>query len=336
MSPTQFNLLGLFLIQKGNHMAHEVETMAFRNATPWHGLGNRLPEGQSIEQWRISAGMDWEIFESPVMYPVGTFSGVNFRSFPENKVLFRSDSQLPLSVVSKRYQVVQPAEILDFYKGLVSAGGFELETAGVLKGGKKIFALAKTDQSTQLKGKDTVKAYLLLATSCDGTLATQAMFTSVRVVCSNTLQLAVNGDNSGVVKVPHSRCFDPAEVKSQLGLGLSGWDSFQRNIKALAARPVSEDEARRYLVQVLGDPSLPDDEQPRTIKAVHDLYSGLGKGSQLPSSKQTAWGLVNAVTDWLDHSRQAKSPDHRIDSALFGQGASLKVKAFQEALALTA
>ena len=201
-------------------MAHEIESMAFVDATPWHGLGNQLTPQQPIEVWQREAGMDWNINESEVMYSVSGGDGLHLKSNPDSKVLFRSDNFNPLSVVSKRYQVVQPAEVLEFYRDLASVGGFELETAGVLKGGKKLWALAKTGQETLLKGGDRVKAYLLLATSCDGSLCTTAQFTSIRVVCNNTLQLAV-GDSSGSVKVPHSTKFDPQLVKQSLGLGLS-------------------------------------------------------------------------------------------------------------------
>jgi phage/plasmid-like protein (TIGR03299 family) len=90
-------------------------------------------------------------------------------SFPEQKVLFRSDTNTPLSVVSQRYQVVQPREILEFYRDLTKVSGFELETAGVLKGGKKFWALAKTGQDFALKGNDVTNGYILLATACDGT-----------------------------------------------------------------------------------------------------------------------------------------------------------------------
>lgn len=176
-------------------MAHLVENMAYVGAEPWHGLGNALPHNQSIEVWQRSAGMDWEVRETEVLYSVAT-EGLHLKPYKDGKVLYRSDTLAPLSVVGNRYQVVQPREVLEFYRDLVSAGGFELETAGVLKEGRKLWALAKTGQETILKGGDRVKAYLLLATSCDGTLATTAQFTSVRVVCNNTLQLAV-GDRAG-------------------------------------------------------------------------------------------------------------------------------------------
>ena len=124
-------------------MAHEIESMAFVDATPWHGLGNQLTPQQPIEVWQREAGMDWNINESEVMYSVSGGDGLHLKSNPDSKVLFRSDNFNPLSVVSKRYQVVQPAEVLEFYRDLASVGGFEMETAGVLKGGKKLWALAK-------------------------------------------------------------------------------------------------------------------------------------------------------------------------------------------------
>ena len=317
-------------------MSHLVETMAYRQEEQtWHGLGQALPAGQSIEQWQTAAGMNWSIKSSDVLYSASESDGLHLRTNPDSKVLFRSDTFAPLSVVSKRYKVVQPKEILEFYRSLVSVGGYELETAGVLKGGKKLWALAKTDQQATLKGNDKVKAYLLLATSCDGTLCTSAFFTSVRIVCNNSLQMALDG-SSGVIKVPHSTSFDPADVKQQLGLGMSSWDSFKRSIKSLAARPVSEVEAKAYLVKVLGDSAADFEDQPKPVKTVYELFSGAGLGADMASAKSTAWGLLNSLTEYVDHSRQARTPDNRLDSAWFGTGAALKTQAFQEAMKLTA
>ncbi len=193
---------------------HLVQSMAYVGQTPWHGLGNQLAANQPIEVWADRAGMNWTIEPSEVRYVSGSAGIGSIHAFPDQKVLYRSDTKAPLSVVSARYQVVQPREILEFYRDLTEVGGFELETAGVLKEGRKFWALAKTGQSGMLKGKDHVKGYLLLATACDGTLATTAQFTSVRVVCNNTLAIAL-GDGTGVVKVPHRSQFDPQAVKRQ-------------------------------------------------------------------------------------------------------------------------
>jgi len=323
-------------------MAHELASsndMAYVGNVPWHGLGNKLPQNQPIEIWQQSCGMNFEIKQTPVLFNAanGDSNILNLCSNPEATVLYRSDSYEPLSVVSKRYKVVQPKDVLEFYRDLVSAGGFELETAGVLKGGKKLWALAKTGQETLLPGLDKVKAYLLLATSCDGSLATTAQFTSIRVVCNNTLQMAV-GESKGAVRVPHSRVFDPVAVKQELGIGLSAWETFMASIKEMAKRPVNKFEAMNYLVNVLGDPDLPLNDQPnqKNIQAVYGLYSGGGKGSNLQSAHGTVWGLVNGITEFTDHQRKARSQDYRLDSAWFGAGAAIKQKAFEEAKLLVA
>lgn len=313
-------------------MAHLIETMAFVRQTPWHGLGTRLPPHQSIEAWQQAAGMDWALQSAPVLYAVGDGEARQVKVNPEAQVLFRSDTQMPLSVVSQRYQPVQPREVLAFYRDLVAAGGFELETAGVLKGGKKLWALARTGQAAVLQGGDQVKAYLLLATSCDGSLATTAQFTSVRVVCNNTLQLAL-GRQACAVKVPHSTRFDPALVKRELGLGLSAWDAFLASIQAMAACPVDQDTARHFLGAVLGDPAQPAATLPRlrSVESVLALFEGQGMGAALPSARQTVWGLLNATTEFVDHHRRARSQDHRLDAAWFGAGAAIKAKALAAA-----
>ncbi|MCX4146911.1 MULTISPECIES: DUF932 domain-containing protein [Paraburkholderia] len=320
---------------------HLVQSMAYVNEVPWHGLGNQLAPNQPLEVWARASGMDWKIEESEVRFVAGTSGLGSIHAFPEQKVLYRSDTKAPLSVVSSRYQVVQPAEILDFYKDLTEVSGFELETAGVLKDGKKLWALARTGQSATLRGKDQVNGYLLLATACDGSLATVAQFTSVRVVCHNTLSIALANDSTGAVKVPHRSQFDAQAVKRQLGIAVSSWDGFMVRMKALAERKVSDSSAEAFFRRVLTYPAAgPNMPTPATndsaIKAVQALYAGRGKGATLPSASGTAWGLVNSITEFVDHQRRARSDDHRRDAAWFGAGATLKQKAWDEAMKLVA
>ena len=317
---------------------HLVETMAYAGERPWHGLGKRLATGQSIEQWRVSAGLDWEIEESEVRFVTGRNGVGSLSACPDQKVLYRSDTKAPLAVVSKRFQVVQPGEVLEFYRDLTEIGGFELETAGVLHEGRKVWALARTGQSVQLKGKDQVDGYLLLATACDGTLATTAQFTSVRVVCNNTLQIAI-GDRHGAIKVPHRSRFDPEAVKRQLGITVAHWDGFVVQMRALVATPVDPDSVEGLLRRVLtysaqvGQPPVVNEQAIRTVRA---LYDGQGKGAGLASSRGTAWGLLNSVTEYLDHHRRARSEDHRRDAAWFGQGAATKQRMWNAINAMAA
>jgi len=305
--------------------------MAFRNAAPWHGLGNQLTENQPLEVWLKEAGMEWSIREAPVQFEAAEMQHL----FGTHKVLYRSDTFAPLSVVSHRYQTVQPREVLEFYRDLVEVGGFALETAGVLKSGRKVWALAKTGKEAVLRGGDRVKAYLLLATACDGTLATTAQFTSVRVVCSNTLNLAV-GTSTGAVKVPHSTKFDASEVKQQLGVGISAWDEFIYRMKALSERRVTAGEAESFAKQTFALPAYSETAAEAASDAVLSLFHGKAIGATLESANDTAFGLLNAVTEYIDHSRRARSPSNRLDSAWFGQGAVIKQRALDAALRLVA
>ena len=261
-------------------MSHLVESMAYVGATPWHGLGNHLEEQQPLEVWAKQAGMDWSILEAPVRFMTGDEQTSSIRTFADNKVLYRSDTNAPLSVVSQRYQVVQPREILEFYRDLTEVSGFELETAGVLKGGRKIWALAKTGQSMSLRGNDVTNGYLLLATACDGTLATTAQFTSIRVVCNNTLAVALANGNRGVVKVPHNTSFDAQSVKKQLGISVSAWDEFMYGLKNLSERKVKSAEAQNYVWRVFNDNSnkSSSSSNERAMAKVMTLFDGGGQG----------------------------------------------------------
>jgi len=317
-------------------MSHLVEQMAYVGCTPWHGLGNQLTANQPLEVWSQQAGMDWEIKKAPVRYMTGGNRNIGgILTCEARDVLYRSDNLQPLSVVGHRYQVVQPQEILEFYRDLTEVSGFELETAGVLKGGRKLWALAKTGQSTTLKGNDTTNGYVLLATACDGSMATTAQFTSVRVVCNNTLAVALE-TGSGAIKVPHSTAFDPQAVKKQLGISVSAWDEFMYRMKALSERQVTVSEANTFIDQTFTHPtkSTTATTNERAKAKVLSLFNGQGMGSGLTSANGTAFGLLNAVTEYVDHQRRAKSTDHRLDSAWFGQGATVKRKALDQALIL--
>ncbi|GAM31959.1 hypothetical protein P23_2479 [Acinetobacter calcoaceticus] len=341
-------------------MAHFVETMAFVGQTPWHGLGNQLTRNQPIEVWAEQAGMDWRIESSNVSYMAKNERGQSIiMPYEDQRVLYRSDTHAPLSVVSQRYQEVQPMEILNFYKDLTEQSGFELETAGVLKGGRKFWALARTGQSSVLKGKDVSNGYILLATACDGTLATTAQFTSIRVVCNNTLAIALGGQNGnvGVMKVPHSTKFDAEKIKQQLGISVRAWDEHMYEMKQLSQRKVTQQEAAAYFDAVFNNTSISaiaqeesiiqyylkaasmdkksnskSEPNGRAMAKAMEMFNGQGRGAELNSAKDTAYGLLCSITEFVDHERRAMSRDHRLNSAWFGMGATIKQRGLEHAL----
>jgi phage/plasmid-like protein (TIGR03299 family) len=124
--------------------------------------------------------MDLQIVESLVHFKSDVIAHLGtIHSLPEQKVLYRSDTKTPLSVVSQRYHTLQPRKVLEFCRDITELSGYELETAGVLKRGRKVWALARTGLNTSVKDNDQVNGYLLLAFSCDGTLATTATPTTL-------------------------------------------------------------------------------------------------------------------------------------------------------------
>lgn len=310
-------------------MAHELTLdangkaeMAFVGETPWHGLGQKINPDASIEEWRLAAGLNWEIMRSPVQYMNG-----QMHDWKENEVLYRSDTNAPLSIVSPRYHVVQPAKVLEFFRDLVAEDGFQIETAGTLKGGRRIWALARTNLDGEVVDFDPVKTYLLLVTSCDGGLATTAQFTSIRVVCNNTLQMSLDSQDTATrIKVRHNVIFDPTKVKGALGLNANEvFNGFMSKMQSYANKSLSGDTASSIIEALFSSQTVKGVvRESKGFKSVMHLFDGAGKGANLDGVAGTGWGLINAVTEYADFHARASSQDNRLNSAWFGKGALLK------------
>lgn len=309
-------------------MSHEIThtngkaEMAYVGATPWHGLGQRLEGGASIETWQEAAGMAWLIKQADLTYE---YDGKTLK-FPDKTILHRSDTGAPLGVVSNRYKVVQPAQVLDFFAEFAESGKMSLETAGTLFGGRRFWALAKTNETLTLPGEDVVNGYFLLATSADGTLQTQARFTSVRVVCNNTLSLASRG--SADVKVRHSTEFDAAYVKMQLKQAHASWADFKLTATRLSHSKLTRADASEMTAKLLRLSSPEETKRSAAFKQIMDNLDR-GIGMDLPATAGTRWGWVNAVTQYVDHDARGKTDSHRMSSAWFGVGDALKSKALE-------
>jgi phage/plasmid-like protein (TIGR03299 family) len=340
-------------------MAHELDmtrgqaAIAFRGATPWHNLGNEILPQDDIDTIRIKAGIDYDVIKTPVRYerevipPPGMDprpAGILEKS-TNACVLYRSDTGDDLSVVSNQYQVVQPKAVIEFYRDLTEKFGFQLEVVGALKGGRKVWALANTGNAVQLRDRDDVKGYLLLATSYDGSMATQARFTSVRVVCNNTLGMAIAG-GAPEVSVPHSTKFDADKVKEQLRIG-EAWERFAGRIDTMTRRIVKQDEVVQLLMAAYYNLATPqaiaefhqDEKQAANAKKTMDrLTEALfnSPGANLASARGTLWGALNAVTFDVDHKLPSRTDDSRLDKAWFGLGNTIKQRAFAYAEKLVA
>lgn len=336
-------------------MAHELSIrkdgkaeMAFVGETPWHGLGQNVTKGASIGVWAKEAGLDWTADASPVYFNIPNRAPA--LKADGYKMLYRSDNHEQLSIVGSDYNVVQPGDVLEFFRDLTEQNGWWIHTAGVLRGGRKLWAMATNgDEGNVVKG-DTIKRNLLLATSLDGSMRTIAQETQVRVVCANTLAMAIGRDGAGragAIATSHRSVFDPEAVKRALGVKQDHFKTFMAKAQELANTPVKLDEAREFLrvifrvnapAKVAAKPKLawlagltaPEPESPdtRSVLRVLELFQGQGMGADLKGVKGTRWGLLNAVSEHVDHE-MGRTDDTRLDAAWFGRGASIKKDAME-------
>lgn len=317
-------------------MAHEVEKMAYVGATPWHGLGEQLPQGLPFDDWFLASGLNWEVLSQPALFQHED----SVRIFKGQKVLYRSDTLAPLSVVSDRYHVVQPRDVLEFYRKLVEKFDFTLETAGVLRDGKRVWALARTKAVICIKGDDVVRPYLLLATSYDGTFATTVQPTDVRVVCNNTLQWSLYGDNPAL-KITHTTKFNIDDVHTQLGFTDAAIKARMEALDLLARCKLDVEQASVILKKSFRVPETIENEAQRAasghLQKVLDMFKNHDYiGSQLEAANESAWGLVNCVTEYVDFRKRARTSASRLDSAWFGEGSALKARTFNECMKVAA
>lgn len=323
-------------------MAHEIdmsngrENFAYVGEAAWHRLGNKLDHDATLEQWSEAAGFDWDALRSPVMFKAT--EDADPQTMPGRFVIHRSDTGAPLSVMSGNFRITQPRQVMEFFRDIIQAGGAKMETAGMLAGGAKFWALARFDDQFDMPGDSPILPYLMLATSLDGSLSNTAAFTTVRVVCQNTLTMAnrmAHDGAAGVVRVPHSTDFNADQVKSQLGLMQGRWDQFKKDAYAMSQRTVSKAEVVEYFVNLLY-PKAKDIDFGVARPALDSLIATHlnGVGQQTDAAKDTVWGLLNGATRWVDFEKKATSDDTRLQQAWFGAGAALKRAAYEKALAM--
>jgi phage/plasmid-like protein (TIGR03299 family) len=324
-------------------MAHQLDTVSLGRASyastqrEWHGLGELMPAGQDIDAWAQAAGMEYKVQRGVIRYATERLTPDaalhNLKTIEDKLVLFRSDTGAPLGVVSDSYKVVQPREVLEFFREWAQANACTIESAGVLFGGKRYFATAKMSDGVFVGEGDKVVPYVLLSTSADGSLATEGRITTVRVVCNNTLRLASKGASS--FRVSHRTAFKAEECRTIIESAHEEFGAFMDMSRKLASIKV-ESRLAEDMTTLLLTTSTRDADAARDSAGFHrimGLFQGGGKGSTLDSSRETAWGWLNSATEFVDHHVRARSDENRTAAALWGPGADLKQRAVEIALA---
>ena len=315
-------------------MAHEIQTnaltglaeIAYTGEKPWHGLGQELSQDATIEDWIVAAGMAWEVIGTPVRF--NTAEGM--KSYTGQQVLYRSDVGAPLSVVSEDFKVVQPAEVLEFFRDLTQIHGMKLNVAGCLFGGKRFWATAETGRAADILPGDEVRGQLVLMTGVDGTLATSAKFVSTRVVCNNTLRIAIGEKGGREARRTHRQTFDAREVKIDLGLLDGAWDQYIQDMKNLTKVKMNDDAAADFFKRLVAKPTdvkFDNGVSRATANTVDELMHRLRNGLGADSGRGTAWNVLNAVTEKYTHGTARRDTDRQFVNSLYGNDAAMKDKA---------
>lgn len=319
-------------------MSHEVETMAFANEVPWHGLGNRVDPKVSVDEMLIAAGLNWKV----ELFPM--FVHKKGKSIATSKAaLIRDLDDKVLTVASPNWKPTQNREVLEFFRDWTDAGKATLETAGSLRGGKIVWALANIGAGfVTNNGRDGVKGYVLLAFHHEMGKANSARVTKVRVVCANTMAAAMGSAAQGLYKQNHLTNFDFNAARETVEAAREDLRISEINARALESLQMSEYDTVRALAkhfQAKPD-GITEEEHVKKIAAdaeyrnqgMHEVLLSLAKAPG--ATPGNAWGVLNAVTYWADHI-SGRSADARLNKAWFGDNAKLKSEVEKDLLLLT-
>lgn len=331
-------------------MAHEVENMFFTGATPWHGLGRRLPENPTIYQAIEAAGLDWEVKVRPLYYfedepKVHVDKGEGFQVVSGGVVrstscaVVRETDGAELGVVKPGYTPLQNRDAFELYRPLVEEGLIELVTAGSLRGGKHVWILGEiTGDPAEIVPGDQVNRYLIFVNAHDGSLAAMPGLCPIRVVCANTLAAAMEASSAVMVKAYHTK-----RVKENVQ---ALWDSinianrrFEASVELyseLAKRDIDQDTLHAFVKMVFGKKKrskelqrIDDIRVDNITVQVESLFES-GKGSDIKGVRGTWWGAYNSITEYLNYVR-GRSNEIRLDSVLFGEGRKYSERALATA-----
>lgn len=317
--------------------------IAYRGVTPWHQLGTEWQEGWTLEDWAKNAGLDW----NAVMVQGGAYVGDQWRPVDDHFHVMRSDTEAMLGAFTGRYKPVQPVEVLQFFQQFIGVDErYQLEVAGALRGGAQIWALARFNNPEGLLkvAGDTHEQFVCLSTSFDGSLATTASATAIRVVCNNTLsanQWAIKRGDAAAIKVRHSTEFNErrrALTLKQLADATASFERYKELGDGLAKVAMSRDDVAKLFKKLLDIPEgdLPKDVSKRKANTFEEMVRAFVTSEMEAGGVHagTAWAALNAVTRFVDHERNTRVMGHaanqneaRLHAANFGNGALMKANA---------
>jgi len=306
-------------------MAHELESVNGQTAfaslrePAWHGLGTVFAEEVNTSKMLELAHLDnWNVRLEDVTMPEGFNSDKGYSFVTRTNPFDRSQNDV-LGVVGERYVPLQNEDLFSFGDNLLDGGG-RWETAGSIKGGRQVFGSIALERETILDPNgvsDKVKSYLLINTSHDGSVAIQASITPVRVVCANTLNLALSSikGKKGIkqtFKIRHTQTADGkiATAREALGLANAYLDEFDILAKSMIEKEITKADFDKIVALAYPAPEKDAKGSFKKHNSKIDLINGIYVGKYNDTIAGTAWGVANALTERLDWYRSARGNDN--------------------------
>ncbi|MCM1235881.1 MAG: DUF932 domain-containing protein [Ruminococcus flavefaciens] len=277
-------------------MSAELESMFYVRETPWHGLGTRVEEALSSEEALIAAGLDWDVVQKKIY----TEDAGEIPGFYAN---VRSSDNRTLGVVTKRYRVVQNREAFAFTDELLGKG-VQYETAGSLRGGRRTWILARLQKPYRLM-EDRVMPYLVFSNTHDGSGAIKVAMTPIRVVCNNTLNLALNTAER-IWSANHTGDMESKleDARRTLFMAENYMNELAKESDALGRRKVSDAEAEEYIKLLLPIATNATEMTEKNIQRLRDdLRNRYYHAPDLRRVRKSGYRFINAVSDFATHAQ---------------------------------
>ena len=276
-------------------MSENVETMFNVREKPWHGLGTRVEEAPTSADALIYAGLDWEVIQKNVYTEDNT-------SIPGYKANLRSTDSAALGIVSDKYRVVQNKDAFRFTDDLLGAG-VTYETAGALQGGRKVWMLARMPQRYIVAG-DEIAPYMVVMNSHDGSSGIRVAMTPVRVVCQNTLNLALStAKRMWTTKHTENVMLRVHEARETLLLAEKYMGELGRSIDELSRIKLSDQKVREYMQEFFPiTTDLPDTQRKNNLRMLDNMRARYWDAPDLANVGKNGYRFVNAVSDFATHA----------------------------------
>ena len=325
-------------------MAHELEItnnearMAYAGEVPWHGLGTKVNPDVTVDEMMVAAGLDWEVKKTPLytqLYDPDTQKTDRIK-VPSRWALTRTTDRKVLTISGDNWRPTQNKEAFEFFREFCEVGGARMETAGSLKGGQHVWALANLGSGFTLPNGDRTEGYLLFSLPHVVGSAIQVRTTSVRVVCNNTLTYSLNGATQSEYRQNHMRDFDFDSAREVIDLANQNLADQAKFAEKLQSVKMDKFDAVIFFNNLISDEAL---DRAGAQELVDALDTPLGRRSRMGrfmnsymngagADQETAWGVLNGITHWTDHGAGDKQ-DKRLYDSWWGHNKRFKDTAQQ-------